>query len=100
MSCEKCTDPDGEACFPVYGLGPHKHVGESFIGSTVMLEQNGVDGLRLILTCPEWEFGGVHIAAMESQRLRGNDGKLSICIRTCGTDRVQAKPKSGDEGVA
>lgn len=25
MSCEKCTDPDGEACFPLYGVGPHRH---------------------------------------------------------------------------
>jgi len=25
MSCEMCTDPDGVACFPMYGLGPHTH---------------------------------------------------------------------------
>lgn len=25
MSCEKCTDPDGVPCFPVYGLAPHRH---------------------------------------------------------------------------
>lgn len=25
MSCEFCTDPDGEPCFPQYGLGPHTH---------------------------------------------------------------------------
>lgn len=42
MSCEYCTDPDGEPCFPMYGMGPHKHVGltddpRSFIGSTAHL---------------------------------------------------------------
>lgn len=25
MSCEHCTDPDGEPCFPMYGLAPHRH---------------------------------------------------------------------------
>lgn len=25
MPCEMCTDPDGEGCFPVYGVGPHTH---------------------------------------------------------------------------
>ena len=25
MSCEMCTDENGEACFPVYGLAPHSH---------------------------------------------------------------------------
>ena len=25
MSCEHCTEPDGFACFPVYGIGPHTH---------------------------------------------------------------------------
>lgn len=25
MSCEMCTDSDGVACFPMYGLGPHSH---------------------------------------------------------------------------
>lgn len=25
MSCERCTDPDGYPCFPVYGLAPHDH---------------------------------------------------------------------------
>jgi hypothetical protein len=37
MSCEHCTDPDGMPCFPMYGVGPHKHVGTSIIGSTVLL---------------------------------------------------------------
>lgn len=23
--CEHCTDPDGAACYPQYGLGPHVH---------------------------------------------------------------------------
>lgn len=25
MSCGQCTDPEGIACFPQYGLGPHSH---------------------------------------------------------------------------
>lgn len=36
MPCEQCTDPDGEACFPLYGLGPHRHVS----GVTIMEEQS------------------------------------------------------------
>ena len=40
MSCEHCTDPDGYACLPQYGLAPHKHVGASFIGSTVILPKD------------------------------------------------------------
>lgn len=23
MSCERCLDPDGISCFPMYGVGPH-----------------------------------------------------------------------------
>ena len=34
MACELCTDPDGMACFPLYGLGSHVHLPE---GGTVML---------------------------------------------------------------
>ena len=34
MSCKKCRDPDGVACFPVYGIGPHLHNTD---GSTVLL---------------------------------------------------------------
>lgn len=40
--CEQCTDPDGECCFPMYGLGPHTHEGvaeHGWIGSTRMLPQ-------------------------------------------------------------
>lgn len=25
MACKHCTDPDGESCFPYYGLAPHIH---------------------------------------------------------------------------
>lgn len=25
MSCDQCIDPDGEPCFPQYGLAPHLH---------------------------------------------------------------------------
>lgn len=24
MACEYCTDPDGQPCFPIFGVGPHK----------------------------------------------------------------------------
>jgi hypothetical protein len=44
MACEHCTDPDGDCCYPIYGVGPHTHVGvtsdpTSWIGSTVALPQ-------------------------------------------------------------
>jgi hypothetical protein len=26
MTCSACTDPDGESCYPIYGLAPHVHV--------------------------------------------------------------------------
>lgn len=26
MACKLCTDPDGAACFPLYGIGPHVHL--------------------------------------------------------------------------
>lgn len=32
MPCEHCIDPDGEPCYPTYGLAPHK----SFEGSVVV----------------------------------------------------------------
>lgn len=25
MTCYLCTDPDGFACTPIYGPGPHRH---------------------------------------------------------------------------
>lgn len=42
MACEHCVDPDGVCCFPMYGVGPHKHVGVttapgSWIGCTIEL---------------------------------------------------------------
>jgi len=39
MGCKFCTDPDGENCFPHYGLRPHNHdlsKTGSFVGSTVI----------------------------------------------------------------
>ncbi len=40
MGCEYCTDHDGAACYPVYGLGPHTHAGNgNWIRSTTMLPQ-------------------------------------------------------------
>jgi len=39
--CNHCIDPDGFLCYPIYGLGPHKHdlsKTGTFIGSTVMTE--------------------------------------------------------------
>ena len=36
MPCEMCTDPDGIACFPMYGLGPHHHEG----GGTTLTEKS------------------------------------------------------------
>lgn len=35
MSCEYCTDPDGAACFPMYGIGPHKHI-RAFAGTVIL----------------------------------------------------------------
>jgi len=38
MSCEYCIDENGENCYPMYGLAPHKHIGgEQGLFSTVML---------------------------------------------------------------
>jgi hypothetical protein len=44
MACEHCTDPDGDCCYPMYGVGPHAHTGvtydpASWIGSTAELPQ-------------------------------------------------------------
>lgn len=38
--CEHCDDGDGFSVFPYYGLAPHKHVGKSMIGSTVILDKS------------------------------------------------------------
>jgi hypothetical protein len=35
--CDACLDPDGENCFPIYGVAPHTHVGDQMIGSTRLL---------------------------------------------------------------
>lgn len=43
MSCEHCTDPDGEPCFPTYGLAPHTHSGvdgNPMLGKTTVLPQD------------------------------------------------------------
>lgn len=40
MACNFCTDPDGEACFPSYGVGPHTHAGAQITGSTQPLPKN------------------------------------------------------------
>lgn len=40
MSCEHCTDENGEACYPMYGVGPHRHEGDGMLGSTVILPRD------------------------------------------------------------
>lgn len=37
MTCEMCTDPDGEECLPIYGMGPHRHRPGPMIGSSEWL---------------------------------------------------------------
>lgn len=38
MTCEFCIDPDGEPCFPIYGVAPHSHdLSNGIIGSTKIL---------------------------------------------------------------
>lgn len=49
MSCEFCTDPDGDSCFPLYGLAPHYHPSE---GGTILLEQQEADGFTPDKNCP------------------------------------------------
>lgn len=35
MACEYCTDDDGSALYPIYGMGPHRHdMTNGWIGST------------------------------------------------------------------
>ena len=41
MSCEWCTDPDGEPCFPLYGIAPHTH---DATGKTVMTPEVEIAG--------------------------------------------------------
>lgn len=44
MACAMCTDPDGAACFPLYGLGPHKHRSGPILGSTQLLPDQTAEG--------------------------------------------------------
>lgn len=37
MTCEHCTDPDGQPCYPVYGVAPHRH---DSAGATVLLPRS------------------------------------------------------------
>lgn len=40
MSCEHCKDPDGQLCYPSYGVGPHVcgwRMGKPVIGHSVGL---------------------------------------------------------------
>lgn len=52
MSCERCTDPDGVACFPMYGLGPHTHKPVPMLGSTVMDAKQEAEGFTPDPACP------------------------------------------------
>lgn len=52
MSCAMCRDPDGFSCFPMYGVGPHKHAPGPIIGSTVLDEKQEVDGFKPDPECP------------------------------------------------
>ena len=43
MACEFCTDPDGEPCYPQYGVAPHRHTGMDgtpLMGQTVVLPKS------------------------------------------------------------
>lgn len=39
-NCEYCGDGDGGCIFPMFGLAPHRHVGNQMIGSTQFLDQS------------------------------------------------------------
>lgn len=54
MTCQQCIDPDGEACFPVYGLGPHTH---DSTGKTIMEQDQAWPGFTPDPDCPGM---GVH----------------------------------------
>jgi hypothetical protein len=41
MSCEFCTDEDGDPCFPIFGLAPHSHLET---GGTVFDEPKEIPG--------------------------------------------------------
>lgn len=44
MTCEFCTDENGECWAPMYGLGPHTHRPGDMIGSTVLAPQQEAPG--------------------------------------------------------
>lgn len=57
MPCEFCTDPDGIACMPSYGLAPHQHVctgGTIVFGATEFVsEKEHPDYFVPDSECPE-----------------------------------------------
>jgi len=62
VTCEHCDTPDGCA-YPIYGLAPHKHLGNEMIGSTVLepkdqwpdnfVEDPESPGCGVYTECPE-----------------------------------------------
>jgi hypothetical protein len=36
VTCKHCEIGEDECAYPTYGVAPHKHVGEFWLGSTVM----------------------------------------------------------------
>jgi len=52
MTCKYCTDQDGAACFPMYGLGPHTHARGQILGSTVLDDKQEADGFTPDPDCP------------------------------------------------
>lgn len=98
MTCEKCTDLDGESCFPLYGLGPHKHVAFDIDGmacmKTVMLEDQTAPGFTPdpdvpglgVWWCPHCEDGRPESALDKAtggtarNMLCRNDGRCQYAI--------------------
>lgn len=70
--CEHCLGPDGECCYPYYGLAPHKHdltKTGSMIGSTVFTDEPPPDNFvkdsedptgqtGVYAYCPECGYSG------------------------------------------
>jgi hypothetical protein len=57
MTCQHCDDGDGLSCFPMYGVGPHRHEmltkTSPIIGSTRLLpESEWPDNYREDPDCP------------------------------------------------
>jgi len=104
MSCERCTDPDGIPCMPIYGLGPHAHTSNGIVFTGAMPPGYTPDPDEPnmgVYWCPKCGEGKPQAKETETDtitRLQGEAKVLRELLNQAADILATIDPDDADEG--